>query len=125
VFCARIAATLEPSQISGHSALGNREAELQEFAMDLRRAPVRILNCHAVGETPNLITVSGTKAKRQTAAAKPAAGSSRTADPRCSRPFAFQHRELLPQSRDFLRGVHATPEEYADGRIKSSTNERL
>ena len=35
-----------------------------------------------------------------------------------SRPFAFQHGELLPQSQDFQKSMHATPEEYADGRQK-------
>ena len=56
---AKIAATLEASKVSGHSALGDREAELQQFAMDFRRAPVRILSRHAMDEAPNLITDSG------------------------------------------------------------------
>ena len=56
---ARIAATLQASQISRDRALGDCEAELQQFAMDLRRAPVRILSRHAVDEAPNLITDSG------------------------------------------------------------------
>jgi hypothetical protein len=56
---ARIATTLQASQISRDRALGDCEAELQQFAMDLRRAPVRILSRHAVDEAPNLITDSG------------------------------------------------------------------
>jgi hypothetical protein len=30
-------------------------------------------------------------------------------------PLSFQHGDLLPQSEDFKRGIHATAEEHADG----------
>jgi hypothetical protein len=35
-----------------------------------------------------------------------------------SRPFAFQHSDLLLQSPDFQKRLHATSEQYAHGRQK-------
>src|SRR5712692_10709474 len=50
-----IAASPQALQISGDSALGDLEAELQQFPVDLRRPPVRILGRYAADESPNLL----------------------------------------------------------------------
>src|SRR5207248_11483428 len=42
-------------EIPGDRAFGEREAEFQEFPMDLRRSPVRTLNRHAADESPHLL----------------------------------------------------------------------
>jgi len=51
----RIAAAPQAVQISGDSALGDLEAELQRFPVDLRCPPVRILGRYAADESPNLL----------------------------------------------------------------------
>src|SRR6202011_3449309 len=50
-----IAATWNASQIPGDAAVGDVEAESQEFAMDHGRPPVRILRCQATDQGPNLL----------------------------------------------------------------------
>jgi hypothetical protein len=52
----RSAAAPDALQISGDRALGDLEADLQKFAVDLRCSPVRILSRHAADESPNLLT---------------------------------------------------------------------
>ncbi len=51
-------------RISGDSALGDLEADLQKFPVDLRCSPVRILSRHAADESPNLLTQLGSAAAR-------------------------------------------------------------
>src|SRR5260370_22166925 len=61
---ARIPGSWEALQIPGDSTFGDREAKLEQFAMDLRRAPVRILSCHAADQSTNLIADSRPAATR-------------------------------------------------------------
>src|SRR5216684_189792 len=51
----RIAAAWNASQIPGDAAFGDVEAELQEFAVDPGRSPVRILRGQATDQGPNLL----------------------------------------------------------------------
>ena len=53
-----IAAAWNASQIPGDAAFGDVEAELQEFAVDPGRPPVRILRCQATDQGPNLLADS-------------------------------------------------------------------
>src|SRR5438094_2044926 len=55
----RIAAAPDALQISGDSALGDLEAELQQFPVDLRCSPAQILGRHAADESPNLLAQLG------------------------------------------------------------------
>ena len=55
----RIAAAPDALQISGDRALGDLEADLQKFPVDLRCSPVRILSRHAADESPNLLLTLG------------------------------------------------------------------
>jgi hypothetical protein len=59
-----IAPSPQTLQIPGDGALGDLEAELQKFPMDLRRSPTRILSRHAVDESPNLLAYLGSAAAR-------------------------------------------------------------
>src|SRR5229473_432683 len=50
-----IAAAWNASQIPGDAAFGDVEAELQEFAVDPGRPPLRILRSQATDQGPNLL----------------------------------------------------------------------
>src|ERR1700688_2763544 len=50
-----IAAAWNASEIPGGAAFGDGGAELQQFAVDPRRPPVRILRCQATDQGPNLL----------------------------------------------------------------------
>src|ERR1700722_5561280 len=50
-----IAAASRMSQIPGHGALRDPEADLQELAMDLWRAPGRILHCQPTNQVSDLL----------------------------------------------------------------------
>ena len=60
----RIAAAPQALQISGDSALGDFDAELQKFPVDLRCSPARIFSRHAANESPNLHAHLGSAAAR-------------------------------------------------------------
>jgi len=140
-----IAASPQALQISGDSAFGDLEAELQKFSMDLRCSPVRILSRHAANESPNLLAHLGSAATRPRsptpvkAKARPMPPDHRVrfhndqnirpsrpyvpqrgpeeaveAVQRRSRPFSFEHGDLLSQCENFQGGVHAIAEEGAD-----------
>ena len=50
-----IAASPHASKMSGDSAFGDLEAELQKFPVNLRCSPIRIFSRHAANESPNLL----------------------------------------------------------------------
>jgi hypothetical protein len=142
---ARITASSEALQIPGDSAFGDLEAELQQFAMDLRRTPVRILSCHAADQSTNLIADSRPAATRPRSPA-PVQTKARPMPPdhrlrfhndqnirpsrpyvpqtgpkeaveavqQGARPLSFQHGDLLLESENFERYLHASAEENSD-----------
>jgi len=59
-----VAASPQALQISGDSALGDRDAELQKFPVNLGCSPVRIFSRHAANESPNLLAHLGAAAAR-------------------------------------------------------------
>ncbi len=51
-----IGATSKALKISGDSAFGNFKSKLQEFSVDLRRSPARVLSRHPDDESTNFAT---------------------------------------------------------------------
>jgi len=54
-FLARIPSALNPPQVAGDGPLGEQEAELLQFAVDLRRAPVGVLLRQAPNQSTNFL----------------------------------------------------------------------
>jgi hypothetical protein len=54
-FLGRITPATDPPQVARHGSLGEHEAELMQFAMNFRRAPVGVLLRQAPNQNPNFL----------------------------------------------------------------------
>jgi len=55
-----VSALLQPLQIARHRGFRYLESELQEFTVDARRAPPRVIAFHTTNQLPKLFTDLGT-----------------------------------------------------------------